>query len=80
MQWLDGLYWLLSCRLCCCILLLSFGEIMIDYECNFKLDDSDKYALVRCPKCHAENYAMNVLSGICTWCGFDINADEVKDD
>lgn len=41
---------------------------------NFKLkDDKEKIALVKCPKCHLENYALNVLSGICTWCGFDIN-------
>jgi hypothetical protein len=40
---------------------------------NFKLKDSDKKALVRFPECQRENYAMNVLSGICTWCGFDIN-------
>lgn len=53
---------------------------MIDFPANFKLKDSDKHALVRCPKCHAENYALNVLSGICTWCRFDINAKEVKDD
>ena len=31
--------------------------------------------LIRCPKCHKENYALNVASGICTWCGFDINAE-----
>ncbi len=43
------------------------------YSCNFKINDSNKYALVQCPECHRENYAINVLSGICTWCGFDIN-------
>ena len=25
--------------------------------------------LIRCPKCGKENYAPNVISGICTWCG-----------
>ena len=44
---------------------------------NFKLKNSGKYALVKCPECHCENYALNVLSGICTWCRFDING--VKD-
>lgn len=47
---------------------------------NFKLKDADKRALVKCPKCHQENYAANVLSGICTWCGFDVNEDVKKDD
>ena len=32
-----------------------------------------KVYLVRCPKCNAENYALNVSTGICTWCGFDGN-------
>lgn len=27
--------------------------------------------LERCPECGAENYVMNVLSGNCTWCGFE---------
>lgn len=49
-----------------------------DYSCNFKLKDSDKRALVKCPECHGENYACNVLSGICTWCGFDINGDDIE--
>lgn len=35
-------------------------------------------ALEKCPKCHKENYAMNVLSGICTWCGFDVNKEVVN--
>ena len=50
---------------------------MIDYDlyknANFKLKDSGKRALVRCCDCHKENYPLNVLSGVCTWCGFDIN-------
>ncbi len=29
----------------------------------------------RCPKCNRENYCMNVLRGICTWCGYDANKD-----
>ena len=27
--------------------------------------------LLRCPKCGKENYALNVIKGICTWCGYD---------
>lgn len=57
---------------------------MIDYDkyktANFKLDNSDKYALVRCCACHRENYALNVLSGMCAWCGWDINQKGDKDD
>ncbi len=34
-------------------------------------DKTGKIALERCPKCGRENYIMNVLLGICTWCGFD---------
>jgi ribosomal protein L37E len=40
----------------------------------FKKDDG-KLALVICPECTRENYCLNVLSGICTWCGFDVNKD-----
>ena len=29
--------------------------------------------LERCPECGRENYAMNVLSGTCCWCGFNAN-------
>ncbi len=39
---------------------------------GFVSQDGDKtIALVRCPICEKENYMMNVLSGWCTWCGFD---------
>jgi len=27
----------------------------------------------RCPKCERENYAPAVASGICAWCGWDVN-------
>ena len=40
-----------------------------------------KAYLVLCPKCHRENYAMNVSVGICTWCGYDLNIHKIiKDD
>ena len=29
-----------------------------------------KIYMERCPKC-VENYAMNVCTGICTWCGYE---------
>lgn len=31
--------------------------------------------MFRCPKCNKENYALNVTSGICTWCGYDARPD-----
>ena len=39
---------------------------------NFIIENGNR-ALVRCEDCHKENYALNVLSGYCTWCGFNIN-------
>lgn len=48
-------------------------------EANFELDDG-KRALVRCEECHRENYALNVMAGVCTWCGYDINEKKDKED
>lgn len=42
---------------------------------HFKKEDG-KFALVYCPKCFFENYALAVLSGQCINCGFDINKDK----
>ncbi len=58
---------------------------MIDYDkykaANFIMDNPPgKRALVKCCNCDRENYALNVLSGICTWCGFDINNRENNND
>jgi ribosomal protein L37E len=33
--------------------------------------------MVRCPKCNKENYALNVASGECTWCGYVATQDDV---
>lgn len=49
-------------------------------EDNFKLPNGvwhgdDGYYLVRCPKCHSENYALAVAEGICVWCGFNANKE-----
>lgn len=33
--------------------------------------DTHELMLVRCPKCRRENWAPNVLRGVCTWCGYD---------
>ena len=35
-----------------------------------------KWYLIRCPECGRENYATNVPTGICTWCGYDANEDK----
>jgi ribosomal protein L37E len=37
------------------------------------LTDEKTVGLIRCPSCGAENYSANVLSGQCTWCGFNAN-------
>lgn len=37
-----------------------------------------KVYLIRCPKCLRENYAINVSSGICTWCGYNGNEEKEK--
>jgi hypothetical protein len=42
------------------------------------ISGSGNFYMTRCPKCGLENYAMNVSSGICTWCGYDGNKDEEK--
>ena len=33
--------------------------------------ESGTLLLIRCPKCGKENYAPQVSSGICSWCGFN---------
>ncbi len=38
-------------------------------------EETGRIALERCPKCGRENYIMNVLLGICTWCGYDANKE-----
>lgn len=45
---------------------------------NFVKDG--KLYLVKCHECHQENYALNVSSGCCTWCGWNqIDSDALKD-
>lgn len=46
----------------------------LEMEKNFR--SGDKVYLVRCPKCHKENYAMAVSSGECCWCGYNANNDK----
>lgn len=33
--------------------------------------ESDTLLLIRCPKCGRENWAPQVASGTCAWCGYD---------
>lgn len=33
--------------------------------------------MIRCPKCNSENYALNVSSGICSWCGYKATKEDV---
>jgi len=42
--------------------------------------DGTALFLVRCPKCGNENYAPNVASGICTWCGYNANEENRRAD
>jgi hypothetical protein len=48
-----------------------------DMPSNFR-GSNGKIYLVRCPVCKTENYAMNVATGICTWCGWDANENDRK--
>lgn len=34
-------------------------------------EDTNDLLLIRCPKCGRENWALQVASGICAWCGYD---------
>lgn len=42
--------------------------------------ETGEIGLIRCPKCGMENHAMNVMSGICTWCGFDANKNSDQEE
>jgi ribosomal protein L37E len=46
----------------------------------FWAEESKKLYMERCPKCGRENYALNVSSGICTWCSWDANKPYNKTD
>lgn len=32
---------------------------------------TDELLLIRCPKCNLENWAPQVATGSCAWCGYD---------
>lgn len=35
-----------------------------------------KLFIERCPMCEKENYAINIPTGTCAWCGYDANHKE----
>lgn len=45
---------------------------------NGFIGSNGKIYLQRCPKCGLENYALNVPSGICTWCGYNANNAKIN--
>ena len=38
--------------------------------------DTKVLLLIRCPECGKENYALNVASGACIWCGYNTHSDK----
>ena len=41
--------------------------------------ETDMLLMIRCPKCGRENWAPQVASGTCAWCGYD-GHELLKDD
>ena len=35
--------------------------------------------MTRCYDCGKENYALNVITGICTWCGYKATEEDVNE-
>ncbi len=56
---------------------VSFIEIKrgIKIGSGFRSKDDGRFHITRCPRCHAENYAMQVSEGSCAWCGLDPNKE-----
>jgi len=40
---------------------------------TFWAEDKQMLYLVRCPKCKSENWGPAVATGVCAWCGYDVN-------
>lgn len=49
--------------------------IIIPKGC-FWVEEKKMFYMQRCPKCKMENYTPNVASGICAWCGWNVNKVE----
>ena len=43
---------------------------------NFCDEEGNAY-LVRCPECKRENYIPMVATGVCAWCGYNLNEHKV---
>lgn len=54
---------------------LLYQAVKAEEELKENFTVNGKTYLVRCPKCKKENWALNVSSGICAWCGYDANGD-----
>ena len=51
-------------------------KLSLNSEPNFCDEEGNAY-LVRCPSCERENYSMNVASGYCTWCHYNLNKTKI---
>lgn len=45
-------------------------------ERGIEVLEDGRILLIVCPVCHQENYALNVNSGVCTWCGYNVHKDK----
>lgn len=45
-------------------------------ERGIEVLDGGRILLTICPKCHRENYALNVITGMCTWCDYNAHQDK----
>ncbi len=52
---------------------LIYKAVKAEQELEKNFEANGRKYLVKCPKCHKENYAPAVSSGICAWCGYDAN-------
>lgn len=51
----------------------------ISHGYGYQNKDTHKIGMLRCPMCDLENYAMNVSSGLCTWCPFNANKNNYEE-
>lgn len=58
---------------------LIYKAIKGEQALSENFESEGKVYLVRCPKCKKENWAPNVASGVCAWCGYDANRKEEDD-
>ncbi len=51
---------------------IGWNDLTLKSAPNFCDEEGECY-LVRCPECEKENYSPAVASGMCSWCGYDLN-------